>query len=107
MSMHHCLPNDFGHHNEDSSSSSNTKPNRFSVMNPPSFPSAKNILKFMKRDSNFVRLDFGSGYRNSKMSVLSFNKQSTLQSIPELPGEQNNIESNNKLQGIAFLLFVD
>ena len=33
------------------------------------------------------------------MSIHSFNKQSTLQSIPEVPGEQNNPEMENNLKG--------
>ena len=102
MSMHQWLPHELNQ-NDNRSSSVYGHTNRYSINNPTSFPSSKNIPNQNKRQSNFVRLDFGPNYRNSKMSVLSFNKQSTLQSIPEVPGEQYNAEMENNLNGNFFI----
>jgi hypothetical protein len=69
-----------------------------SVHMPTSNPSSKKISNLNKRNSQFVRLDFGSNLRviskqsTSKQSTASIRKQSTLKSIKELPGEDKSLE---------------
>eukprot|EP00345_Euplotes_harpa_P000821 CAMPEP_0168323446 /NCGR_PEP_ID=MMETSP0213-20121227/3487_1 /TAXON_ID=151035 /ORGANISM="Euplotes harpa, Strain FSP1.4" /LENGTH=186 /DNA_ID=CAMNT_0008325521 /DNA_START=709 /DNA_END=1266 /DNA_ORIENTATION=+ len=65
--------------------------------NQPSYPSSKNIQPMAdKRMSEFVRLDFGYLHRPSKMSINSFQKQSTLKSIVEEPRESFNFDDDKQ-----------
>lgn len=68
--------------------------------NQPSYPSSKNIQPMAdKRMSEFVRLDFGYLHRPSKMSINSFQKQSTLKSIVEEPRESFNFDDDKQFGG--------
>ena len=65
-----------------------------SINNPSSYASSKKMVNAHKRNSLFVRVDFGKNLAglNSKKSRSSFKKQSTLQSIQELPGEDKGFD---------------
>lgn len=78
----------------------------------PSNPSSKRISNLNKRNSQFVRLDFGSNLRliskqsTSKQSTATIRKQSTLKSIKELPGEDKSLEIPKHLKISKLLKFL-
>lgn len=70
-----------------------------SLYYPTSYASSKKLTSLRKRNSQFVRLDFGNINRvASKQSSNSFKKHPTLKSIKEHPSEDKylNVLMNTK-----------